>query len=417
MFQKTPSTINANFFTKQHIYKENSSYYILNRLFTTVDQTEKFRQAHVHNAGAFVQMPPNNYIYNAYTSSFKPYINHNQYEIRYPILKENPRNHNSQLNSTRQKASMAQNYTDNLFNKERYSFERVQKQANFQYNHTSDNGKKTSFGLKHNLEPFKPIINAKPSSSASSKLNKIILNQESRMTRKRVEVMPPKIVVISADTSAFKPIKNLSSSNPATTTTLPKSKISDLESASNRIESKTIEVKAYRPPAYFQPIRPVRFLLKKKLELTNVELSKLLLGKNPKLPPPFLNTKKLYSTKTAEHETNETKKCNNFKDLKSIGFKIFEKDTYAKDKNEKYPLTICEILIKKSKLDKTETLSLDTNKFDNKSPNIIYSVPSRIVKQKSEAAAMTNTSTTTTTRKKAVDTEILIDRYLHKQRA
>jgi hypothetical protein len=131
----------------------------------------------------------------------------------------------------------------------------------------------------------------------------------------------------------------------------------------------------------------------------------------------FLKTKKLYSTKSAENETNETKKCNNFKDLKTIGFKIFKKDTYARDKNEKYPLTICEILMRKTKLDKTETLNLDlTNKCNNKSPNIIYSDPSRVIQQKSEAAAMPTTPTTTT-RKKPVDTEILIDRYLHKQRA
>ena len=416
MFQKT-YLINSN------VYKQNheSRSFMLNRLFKTRDQYETMRQAQA----SFIQMPPNNYIYNAYSNTIKPILvpfvtrpqpvkKENIYERDFSYL-----NAASNTQRAKYKDIQASYYDYNKHYSSHYSRPKVQNNFknlitndSFSFKHAVNKSSKvneipkdvidkiSNFGLKHNIEALTPKINAykqQPAKVATT-VEKIYIQTRTKPIEKLMKTEAYN------DSSAFKPVKNPNEIEKISASKTPKGNQEiKINLKQNRLVQKTkIETKkaadevSNLQPAYFQPIQPAgRLLLKKKLSQPRTELAKLLLSKNPRLPPPFSKTTKLYEDQKKLTQI-EMKKSNNYKDLKSIGFKIFRKNVYVKDNYEKFPHSILDYLIKKSKI-------------ENKSPPIIFNdVSNRDTIQPNNLPAAG---------KKHSETEILIDRYLHKQRA
>ena len=417
MFQKT-YLINSNFYKQYH----DSRSFMLNRLFKTTGQNETMRQPQA----SFIQMPPNNYIYNAYSNTIKPILV--PFETRpHPLKKENIYERdfsylNAASNTQRVKYKEIQaSYYDYYSShhsrpKVQNNFKNLIMNDSFSFKHAAEKSSKVSeipkncfvdkistFGLKHNIEVSTPKINAYKQRPA-----KVSATVEKIYTQTRTKPIE-KLMKIEAynDTSAFKPVKHPNEIVKISASITPKGNQEiKINLKQNRLVQKAkIETKnvadevSNLQPAYFQPIQPAgRLLLKKKLSQPRTELAKLLLSKNPRLPPPFSKTTKLYEDQKIKLTQIETKKSNNYKDLKSIGFKIFRENVYVKDNYEKFPHSILDHLIKKSKIEK------ETLKFENKSPSITFNVVS-------------NRDNVSTTGKNHSETEILIDRYLHKQRA
>ena len=139
-------------------------------------------------------------------------------------------------------------------------------------------------------------------------------------------------------------------------------------------------------------------------ELNIYENRKLFFGKNPRLPPPFSAKKKSKEDNRSLKE--QTKKHHNFKDLKTVGFKIYTKQNNGdeskpiKNFNEKFPNSITSLSNKDRVVHFAKKKSLKVSK----SPLVV----------KCNCENFAQFSKTMSDNKRHFDTDILIEPYLQK---